>query len=117
MATKSKKGGKKTALATIGIIGGSGLYSMAGLTDTREVRVRTPFGDPSDAIVLGRLEGSKVAFLARHGEVPGSRKGCLGRRRVGARAGNLPPCQKPLSLPSHLGRFFQPNQALITGTP
>ena len=53
--------------ASIGIIGGSGLYSMSGLTNTREVRVRTPFGDPSDAIVLGALEGKRVAFLARHG--------------------------------------------------
>src|SRR5262250_847455 len=53
--------------ASVGIIGGSGLYSMQGLTDTREIRVRTPFGDPSDAIVLGTLEGKRVAFLARHG--------------------------------------------------
>jgi 5'-methylthioadenosine phosphorylase len=56
----------KRASATIGIIGGSGLYTMAGLTDVREVRVRTPFGDPSDALVLGTLEGRRVAFLARH---------------------------------------------------
>jgi 5'-methylthioadenosine phosphorylase len=53
--------------AEIGIIGGSGLYSMPGLTDVRELRQRTPFGDPSDAYVLGTLEGRKVAFLARHG--------------------------------------------------
>jgi len=53
--------------ATLGIIGGSGLYSMPGLTDTKEIRVKTPFGDPSDAIVLGTLEGKRVAFLARHG--------------------------------------------------
>jgi 5'-methylthioadenosine phosphorylase len=51
----------------IGIIGGSGLYHMKGLTDTREVRVKTPFGHPSDAIVIGTLEGQRVAFLARHG--------------------------------------------------
>jgi 5'-methylthioadenosine phosphorylase len=51
----------------IGIFGGSGLYAMKGLTDTREVRVRTPFGDPSDAFVVGTLEGQRVAFLARHG--------------------------------------------------
>ncbi|MGH7362832.1 MAG: S-methyl-5'-thioadenosine phosphorylase [Candidatus Methylomirabilales bacterium] len=51
----------------IGIIGGSGLYEMAGLTDAREERVETPFGPPSDAYVLGRLEGRPVAFLARHG--------------------------------------------------
>jgi 5'-methylthioadenosine phosphorylase len=53
--------------AEIGIIGGSGLYSMPGLTNVREERVETPFGEPSDAFVLGDLEGRKVAFLARHG--------------------------------------------------
>ena len=53
--------------ASIGIIGGSGLYSMAGLTSPQEIKVRTPFGDPSEAIVLGILEGKRVAFLARHG--------------------------------------------------
>ena len=51
----------------IGIIGGSGLYSMPGLTEVQEVIVETPFGDPSEAFVLGVLEGRKVAFLARHG--------------------------------------------------
>jgi 5'-methylthioadenosine phosphorylase len=54
-------------MVRIGIIGGSGLYGMPGLTDTREIRVKTPFGDPSDAIVVGTLEGRRVAFLARHG--------------------------------------------------
>jgi len=58
---------KLTAQATVGIIGGSGLYSMSGLTNTREIRVKTPFGVPSDAIVLGTLERKRVAFLARHG--------------------------------------------------
>jgi len=53
--------------AEIGIIGGSGLYSMPGLTDVKEVRITTPFGDPSDAYITGELEGRKVAFLARHG--------------------------------------------------
>src|ERR1700731_1278288 len=53
--------------ASIGIIGGSGLYEMNGLTNTREIRIKTPFGDPSDAVVLGTLEGKRVAFLARHG--------------------------------------------------
>jgi len=53
--------------AEIGIIGGSGLYSMPGLTGVRELRQQTPFGEPSDAYVLGSLEGRKVAFLARHG--------------------------------------------------
>lgn len=50
----------------IGIIGGSGLYAMPGLTEVRELRQQTPFGDPSDAYVLGTLLGRKVAFLARH---------------------------------------------------
>jgi 5'-methylthioadenosine phosphorylase len=53
--------------AEIGIIGGSGLYSMPGLTKTKEVRISTPFGKPSDAYVCGVLAGRKVAFLARHG--------------------------------------------------
>jgi 5'-methylthioadenosine phosphorylase len=53
--------------AEIGIIGGSGLYAMPGLGKTREVRLKTPFGKPSDGYVLGTLEGRKVAFLARHG--------------------------------------------------
>jgi len=53
--------------AEIGIIGGSGLYSMPGLTDVHEVNLQTPFGTPSDAYILGTLEGRKVAFLARHG--------------------------------------------------
>ncbi len=53
--------------AEIGIIGGSGLYSMPGLTEAREVPVITPFGAPSDAYVVGTLAGRKVAFLARHG--------------------------------------------------
>ena len=55
------------AQAEIGIIGGSGLYSMPGFTNQHELRVETPFGDPSDPFVLGELEGRKVAFLARHG--------------------------------------------------
>jgi 5'-methylthioadenosine phosphorylase len=55
------------AQAEIGIIGGSGLYSFPGLTDVREEKLQTPFGEPSDAYVLGTLEGRKVAFLARHG--------------------------------------------------
>jgi 5'-methylthioadenosine phosphorylase len=58
---------KRLPQAEIGIIGGSGLYSMPGLTKAKEVRVKTPFGGPSDAYVCGTLEGRKVAFLARHG--------------------------------------------------
>src|SRR6202048_3252595 len=67
---KSSSGVKEArtaSQASIGIIGGSGLYSMAGLTNPREIKVKTPFGDPSEAIVLGTLEGKRVAFLARHG--------------------------------------------------
>ena len=66
-ASKAAKKSSKSETVKIGIIGGSGLYHMEGLTDTREVRVKTPFGDPSDAIVIGTLEGQRVAFLARHG--------------------------------------------------
>ena len=54
--------------AEIGIIGGSGLYAMPGLTDVHELTLQTPFGAPSEAFVLGTLEGRKVAFLARHGK-------------------------------------------------
>jgi 5'-methylthioadenosine phosphorylase len=53
--------------AEIGILGGSGLYNMPGIKHVREVRVATPFGKPSDAYILGSLEGRDVAFLARHG--------------------------------------------------
>lgn len=55
------------AKATIGIIGGSGLYEMEGLERVREVTVATPFGKPSDALILGRIDGVAVAFLSRHG--------------------------------------------------
>jgi 5'-methylthioadenosine phosphorylase len=51
----------------IGIIGGSGLYQMSALTNVREVSVGTPFGNPSDNLIVGELEGVQVAFLARHG--------------------------------------------------
>jgi 5'-methylthioadenosine phosphorylase len=64
---KKSKGTKSGPRAAVGIIGGSGLYAMSGLTNMREIRVRTPFGEPSDTIVIGTLEGKRVAFLARHG--------------------------------------------------
>src|SRR6266851_4741498 len=64
---KQPRGAGREAAARIGIIGGSGLYSMPGITDARERRMRTPFGDPSDAFIIGALEGKRVAFLARHG--------------------------------------------------
>jgi 5'-methylthioadenosine phosphorylase len=55
------------AEAKIGIIGGSGLYKMEALKDVQEVQVDTPFGAPSDALIVGTLEGTPLAFLARHG--------------------------------------------------
>jgi 5'-methylthioadenosine phosphorylase len=53
--------------AKIGVIGGTGLYDIEGITDIEEVEVDTPFGKPSDSIIVGRLEGVGVAFLPRHG--------------------------------------------------
>lgn len=53
--------------AQIGVIGGSGLYKMEGLLEVEEVKAATPFGQPVDPIILGNLEGVRVAFLARHG--------------------------------------------------
>ncbi len=54
--------------ASIGIIGGSGLYQIEGLTDVEQVEVSTPFGEPSDVITVGTLHGARVAFLPRHGK-------------------------------------------------
>ncbi|MBN1571191.1 MAG: S-methyl-5'-thioadenosine phosphorylase [Acidobacteria bacterium] len=51
----------------IGIIGGTGLYDMPGLTERSEIEVETPFGPPSDRFIIGTLSGSRVAFLSRHG--------------------------------------------------
>ena len=53
--------------AEIGVIGGSGLYEIPGLEDKSELQIDTPFGSPSDAYILGLLEGKRVAFLSRHG--------------------------------------------------
>ena len=53
--------------ADLGILGGTGLYEIDGLGDVREVLVHTPFGSPSDAYIVGTLEGRRVAFLSRHG--------------------------------------------------
>jgi 5'-methylthioadenosine phosphorylase len=55
------------AEAKVGIIGGTGLYQLEGMTGVKEIKVKTPFGNPSDAIILGDLDGVKVAFLPRHG--------------------------------------------------
>ncbi|MEA3459393.1 MAG: S-methyl-5'-thioadenosine phosphorylase, partial [Chloroflexota bacterium] len=65
----------------IGVIGGTGVYEMEGLMDIEEVHVETPFGDPSDAIVVGTLEGMRVAFLPRHG-----RGHCIMPTEVNSRA-------------------------------
>lgn len=56
------------AEAKLGVIGGSGLYQIDGLSSVQEVRISTPFGEPSDAITVGNLEGTRVAFLPRHGK-------------------------------------------------
>lgn len=53
--------------ATIGVIGGSGLYAMAGLSEVEEVALTTPYGEPSDSFIVGTLGGRRVAFLPRHG--------------------------------------------------
>src|SRR5512144_185369 len=63
MAKRSAKQEK----ITIGVIGGSGLYDMEGLTQVKTVKVATPFGKPSDDYVIGTLFGRRVAFLPRHG--------------------------------------------------
>jgi 5'-methylthioadenosine phosphorylase len=55
------------AEAKIGVIGGSGLYQIEGLTDVKELKVQTPFGEPSDMITVGKLDGVSIAFLPRHG--------------------------------------------------
>src|SRR5664279_5229663 len=65
----SKIGEKEmTEKVSIAIIGGSGLYHMAGLQDAKEYDVETPFGKPSAPVVVGTLENTRVAFLARHGQ-------------------------------------------------
>ena len=79
--------------ATIGVIGGSGLYSMPGLTDVETVQLTTPFGAPSDSYVIGTIAGQRVAFLPRHGvghrytptEVPARAK-IYGFRMLGVRS-------------------------------
>ena len=64
---RARQGLPESAEAEVGIIGGSGLYDFPGIADIVEVRPATPYGHPSDAIVVGTLEGRRVAFLARHG--------------------------------------------------
>ena len=53
--------------ADIGVLGGTGLYAIEGIKNVREIRLKTPLGDPSDAYIVGVLEGKRVAFLSRHG--------------------------------------------------
>lgn len=73
------KGRKTDRACRLAVIGGSGLYQMKGVSDVKEVRVKTPFGAPSDAVITGTVGGARVAFLPRHGrghrllpgEVPG----------------------------------------------
>jgi 5'-methylthioadenosine phosphorylase len=78
---------------TVGVIGGSGLYEMEGLEDIRWVKVRTPFGDPSDAYCTGRFGGRRVIFLPRHGRghrlTPSElnyRANIYGMKKLGAQA-------------------------------
>jgi 5'-methylthioadenosine phosphorylase len=61
------RGAETCVKAEIGILGGTGLYEIDGIQNVREVRLGTPFGDPTDAYIIGRLEGRDVAFLSRHG--------------------------------------------------
>jgi len=77
----------------VGVIGGSGLYEMAGLEDVRWVKLKTPFGDPSDAYCTGRFAGRRVIFLPRHGRrhrlMPSElnyRANIYGMKKLGARA-------------------------------
>ena len=58
----------KMSEKVVGVLGGSGLYEMEGLEGIETVSIETPFGAPSDAFVVGRLEGVKVVFLPRHGK-------------------------------------------------
>jgi len=64
---RAKPGGGDGEPITVGVIGGSGLYELPGLEDVRWAKVKTPFGDPSDAYCVGRLGRARVIFLARHG--------------------------------------------------
>src|SRR5262245_21053108 len=76
---------------TLGVFGGSGLYELPGLEDVERVKIDTPFGAPSDEFVIGRLAGTRLAFLPRHGRghrlLPGElnfRANVYGMKRLGA---------------------------------
>lgn len=63
----AKPGPQKSPAADIGILGGTELYEIEGIKDVEECILKTPFGQPSDAYIIGLLEGKRVAFLSRHG--------------------------------------------------
>jgi 5'-methylthioadenosine phosphorylase len=65
-ASQPKGHGHRLEQVKLAVIGGSGLYQMEGLTNIEQVKIRTPFGEPSDAVTIGTLEGQRVAFLPRH---------------------------------------------------
>lgn len=64
--TKKRTPSRALPRVEVGILGGTGLYEIEGIADLKEYRLRTPLGDPSDAYIVGRLEGRRVAFLSRH---------------------------------------------------
>ena len=90
---------KKTSPAPVklAVIGGSGLYQIPGIKDVKEVRVKTPFGDPSDAIIVGELSGVRCAFLPRHG-LPGTAS-CPARSPSGPTCGRSSPWASSASWP------------------
>jgi len=63
----AKRSGQKPPMVEIGILGGTGLYEIEGIKNLSEYKIKTPFGDPSDAYMIGTLKGRRVAFLSRHG--------------------------------------------------
>jgi len=106
-----------SARAEIGVIGGSGFYEF--LTDTERVSITTPFGDPSDDVVVGDLEGRRVAFLARHGQghrfpphLVNYRANLWALRSVGVRQ-VLAPCAVGSLRPEHgAGTIVVPDQVV-----
>jgi 5'-methylthioadenosine phosphorylase len=66
-ATRTRTTSPKLPRVEVGILGGTGLYEIEGITNLKEYKLRTPLGAPSDAFIVGTLEGKKVAFLSRHG--------------------------------------------------
>ena len=113
----SALGGTVSARADIGVIGGSGFYTF--LTDPEHLRIKTPFGDPSDDVVMGEIEGRRVAFIARHGQghrLPphrvNYRANLWALRSVGVRQ-VLAPCAVGSLKPEHgPGAFVVPDQVV-----